>query len=560
MFELFLTGALGSYFLLQRDKQRKLKQIQTKSNLHRKRNQIERKKQEKIYIPRKDNKNDDENENESKNNKSELTDEKYKYIVKQNAHSLQDFRNNKRLHSIYEQNMEKDPIQTVIDVIIQKYLFKNKEEQYEFLELIIEMLNDAVSVFVKEYKLKDNDIKIIFHSRNLLRNLATEFLFTLPNKTSIHLHNYFNMYFKNNLLKWFIILNPNINNYEYIFTRLQYYLSLVLKDVCNYLSNYKEEIFEYFKLNKSYNSIILQEMGSNIEELFKEQNITVTNIKLIDSYHTYLFNSLDSINSINLINSNNSVILNRNPNDTSVINLKINEHKEKTYYYLNFKFYIDYLESSQSNNKIIDANFILFKLLHKNNPYVAKLLNNQSLSSYEYKYSLDESFKFTGISYSYICNRLEDLIYTDKPWELKKYKQYYSQFMYFSFIDLFIKLTNNRHRNSIITLIQNYLRALLEYNRYNQTQNSDEIKLINTMKRKLLNKLSSKTYYKKFIQKIDEYEQNYHGNSKYKNFLILLLKNITIFNNVFNSIYTYCTKGNKISDETIYKGNIKNII
>ena len=183
-------------------------------------------------------------------------------------------------------------------------------------------------------------------------------------------------------------------------------------------------------------------------------------------------------------------------------------------------------------------------------------LNAKHLREYEYKYSLDNTFKFQGLSYTFICTILENHAYRDTPWKNETYKVIYGQLLYFYFIDLFISITNNNSRNSLMSLLKNYIQMLLHDNLSNKNNNM----MANSYK-KIINKHgTSNSKFILLIKKINAYRTIYKEQREFIDYLRFIQTNITIFTNVFNSVYSYCNKGNEIFEENIYSGSISNMI
>ena len=59
------------------------------------------------------------------------------------------------------------------------------------------------------------------------------------------------------------------------------------------------------------------------------------------------------------------------------------------------------------------------------------------------------------------------------------------------------------------------------------------------------------------LKKIHTYNMTYKNNVKYKEFIVFIHGILTFLENVFRSVYTYCTQGNDIFEENLYKGSIK---
>ena len=70
--------------------------------------------------------------------------------------------------------------------------------------------------FTKQFKLDDDDVRLVFYNDIVLRKIAEKFVYTLPNKSNINLSGYFEKYFNSETLEWYVILHPELENYDYI--------------------------------------------------------------------------------------------------------------------------------------------------------------------------------------------------------------------------------------------------------------------------------------------------------------------------------------------------------
>ena len=137
--------------------------------------------------------------------------------------------------------------------------------------------------------------------------------------------------------------------------------------------------------------------------------------------------------------------------------------------------------------------------------------------------------------------------------------------MYFYFIDLFISVHSNRIRNSIVSLFKEYILQLIESNKeftYNDVNNSEATynTLVNKYGKEIGKYKTPPPKFIKLVQKIHDYNELHFKDDKYKKFLEHILVNINIFENVFNSVYSYCTKSNDIFERNLYKGDIEYIV
>ena len=236
--------------------------------------------------------------------------------------------------------------------------FYGKDEQYKFMRLINETFSQAINVFTKKFNIDKDDIKLIFYNDVVLRKMAEKFIYTLPNKSAIHLSDYFDIYFNSDSLDWYIILNPTLDNYDEIHNKLKFYIALIMKQLNTYIILNKNSIFKYFKYNESYKDYIKLELSFIIEQALnnlKEYNRTkqiyeVTKVQGIKGVHLYKYGE-------------QVVLLNNNANKT-LFQLNIVEESNHIKYHQCMNFEVLVKNGVYSNSKEYREKNMPIKILY----------------------------------------------------------------------------------------------------------------------------------------------------------------------------------------------------
>jgi hypothetical protein len=383
----------------------------------------------------------------------------------------------------------------------------------------------------------------------------------------INLSSFFSEHFNQGVFEWKIILHPQLDNYDEIYSKLQFYLARVSRTMNEYITMIRQDMFEYFKYNATYKSYILFELTSELDsillntETFTKMKAAGNEIKRMyigPGAHTYTFED-------DTTDGDSECVLLENKTVGHPIQIKIKETNTTTSYFqtLNIITLITNLQHSGKNNQMniaVPCKLFNVTLHHKNDTFAEHFTKSETnIEEYSYTYVDASKFTFTGVSYKFICELLEHNAYINEPWTIHSYKSVYSRLMYFYFIDLFISVTSNRYRNSIVTLFKEYIGNLINNNK---EFISDDKRIAEQKYNMLIHKYDSKvtTKFITLARKIHEYNELYFKDAKYKQFLNHLHKNMKIFSNIFKSIYGYCTNSNDMFERNLYKGQIKYIV
>ena len=504
--------------------------------------------------------------NSNEQYRNNLTDDVFENIVKkQLVYELDDYKTN-YAYKIPNQ-VDKDfnfnlGIQDDILEFVNENMY-GKNNVYKCMRLINETLEKAIKIFIKEHKLEEDDIKIIFYNDVVLRKIAEKFLYTLSNKSSINLSGYFDTYFNSDSLEWYVILHPELENYDKIHTKLKFYIALIMKQINMYIIVNRREVFEFFKYNNSYKQYIMLQLSSLIDNVLnnmKEYNrdrafYEVDATHITPTVHSYKYED--------------KVVLLNNNADKHLFQLNIVESEENTKFRQCFNFTVLFKNGYFNKNEhykehnlsmSIPIQLATVTLSNKSDSFVNKLImSGNNMRKYSYIFSLEDIFIFNGLSFKFICEQLEENAYEEEPWIIQNWKHIYGRLMFFYLIDLFVSIRSNRIRNSVVTLSKQYIDLLKEINKEFSKGDEQEMERVYKI---LLRKYDEKIDIKliTLIKNIHKYNLTYRYNIKFKEFIEFIYDILLVIENVFRGVYSYCTQSNDIFEKNLYKGNIKYVI
>lgn len=490
-------------------------------------------------------------------------------VKKQLMYELDDYKTN-YVYSVPNQVDQDFKFNLKIQDNILEFINENmygKNNVYKLMRVVNETMNLALEIFSKEFKLDKDDIKFIFYNDVVLRKMVEKFIYTLPNKNSINLSKYFDKYFNSDSLEWYVILHPELENYEDIHKKLSFYIALVMKQINLYITVHKRELFEYFKYNNKYKQYVILKLNSLIENSLnnmKEYNIEkslyeaeMTYIK--PSVHSYKYddnvvllnnNSEEHLFQLNIVENEENIVFHQCLSMNVIIK---NEHFNKNNEYM-----------SHQSSMLIPINLVTVTLGSKTDTFVSKLIRSKNnMRNYSYVFSLDNVFSFNGLSFKFICDILEEKAYDEEPWIELEWKFTYGRLMFFYIIDLFVNIKSNRIRNSVVTLSKKYINLLLDINKEFSKGDEKEMERIYKMiMRKYDNTKNIKLNIKllTLMKNIHRYNLTYRYNVKFKDFIEFIYEILSVNEQIFEGVHTYCTKSNELFENTLYKGDIKYVI
>ena len=498
--------------------------------------------------------------------RNNLSDDDFNFILKNNMmYELDDYKTNYS----YDQPNNIDPeykFETELQDTIMDFFnnnFYNKNNMYKFMRLINETFEQALGLFIKQFKLDDDDIRLVFYNDIVLRKIAEKFVYTLPNKSNINLSGYFEEYFNSETLEWYVVLHPELDKYDYIHSKLKFYIALIMKQINLYIDLNRREIIDYFKYNSGYKQYIKLKLSSVIETVLNNldehkrnsSNFEVEETRILSNVHIYKHND-------------NTVLLNNNAKK-HLFQINIIEKEDKTIYKqcLSFSVLVKnmYFNKKKEHREIKQTILMPIPLFsvtfgNKKDSFIQRLISsNEHVRKYSYVFSLEDVFMFEGLSFKFICDLLENIAYDEEPWILKNWKHTYGRLIFFYLIDLFVNVRSNRLRNSIVTLSVKYINLLKDTNKeFSKGDEKETNRIYEMLLRKYKEKLNVKII--KLIENIHKYNIKYKYNTRFKEFIEFVHNILSIIENIFRSVYDYCTQSNEVFEEKLYKGDIKYLI
>jgi hypothetical protein len=497
--------------------------------------------------------------------RNNLSDKDFELILKkQLVYELDDYKTNYS----YKQDNNVDPefnfnteVQEEILDFVNKQFYK-KPKIYKFMRLVNETFEKAIQLFIKEYKLDDDDIRLVFYNDIILRKIAEKFIYTLSNKSAINLSGYFDKYFNSESLDWYIILHPGLKNYEQIHSKLKFYIALVMKQLNVYIDINRRKIFEYFRYNNAYKQYLKLKLSSIIENSLnnlKEYNRNKPNYEVEETLispnvHTYIYD-------------NKKVLLNNNA-DKHLFQINIIEKENQIKYTqcLNFAVLLKHIQFNKNKQyrDVTQSIFIPIPLIsvvlgNKEDIFTNKLIvSNKNVREYSYVFSLEDMFVFEGLSFKFICECLEKNAYDEEPWIIQNWQHIYGRLMFFYLIDLFVNIRSNRVRNSIVSLSTKYMDLLKDINKEFSKGDEPEMERIYEM---LVRKYTDTDIKLMTLMKhIHRYNLTYRYNVKFKEFMNFIYDILVVIETIFRGVYSYCTQSRDVFEANLYRGDIKDVI
>ena len=498
--------------------------------------------------------------------RNNLSDDDFNFILKNNMmYELDDYKTNYS----YDQpnnidpefNFNTDLQDTIMDFFNNN--FYNKNNMYKFMRLINETFEQALGLFIKQFKLDDDDVRLVFYNDIVLRKIAEKFVYTLPNKSNINLSGYFEKYFNSETLEWYVILHPELENYDNIHSKLKFYIALIMKQINLYIDLNRREIIDYFKYNSGYKQYIKLKLSSVIETVLNSldehkrnsSNFEVEETRILSNVHIYK-------------HDDKTVLLNNNAKK-HLFQINIIEKEDKTIYKqcLSFSVLVKnrYFNKKKEHREIKQSILMPIPLFsvtfgNRKDAFVQRLISsNEHVRKYSYVFSLEDVFVFEGLSFKFICDILENIAYNGEPWILKNWKHTYGRLIFFYLIDLFVNVRSNRLRNSIVTLSVKYVSLLKETNKeFSKGYEEETNRIYEMLLRKYKDKLNVKLI--KLIENIHKYNITYKYNARFKEFIEFIHNILSVIENIFRSVYDYCTQSNEVFEDKLYKGDIKYLI
>lgn len=472
------------------------------------------------------------------------------------------------------------------DIVVNDF-FSTKESLYKFLFTVYKIFEHVINLYIKHNNLKRNDIFFTFKGGNILRIISKEFILELPNYASEKIKDYYSKFFKRSDADFSIYINPELKNYEIIhddLCKLSYHIQDYIR---NLIQNNLQEFFDFFKYNDEYKKKILQK---NLDILNKAEslkdisnirynqgkflNLTFDNIstdnKDIYNYRKDFFSDFikSEKNNKNIkksdINNKNNKFMFISINKTLEFKSNIGDLTKFSLIRTKINFNTILLKDNKKTRLNIAGELIDVSIPHKKDKSVYNIFKNfdKAISRYTMKLN-NEILSFNSYSLEFLIEDLEKILFynAEYPWSDNKYKKRLNRLLYLYFLQMFIEVQSNKKRkNIIINIKKTFIKDINIYSgpkkkkkNFNSKHEKDYLKNIKNINR-------IEYFYSWQIEKILENDYIFIFKKELNNFSNIILENLNILEEAFDDIEIYCEKQQPFEEESIYKGNINNLI
>ena len=390
-------------------------------------------------------------------------------------------------HSSIEQTTEyKDDNRGLKDTFtdfVNDVILNNENSLFNFLYIVTELFQDAISLYKIKQGLKENDVFFILKGGNVLRFVAKNFLFNISGGTADILLNFYSKFFKRSDADFSIIINPSLDNYENVFNDMSLLTYNLLKHIQSIFKINKTRFFEWYKYDDIEKKVLLNDLYKEVQKLELSENDTWKTQKIIGlSFQNISTNNkLSYINPTDIavrfkerFNLNTDTLLWPIDNTNDEIYVSYNEAlsfmKDRLIKFnlirAKYGFSVHYYDQINKKNDVISigGELIDVSIGHRDDAFVSKFYNsvNQYISLFELNISETRLFKFRSYSLIYLFKDLYRILFIDVsyPWNDAKYVKRLNRLFYIGYIDLFTKFPDNKKRLEYLNLLLNILLAV----------------------------------------------------------------------------------------------------
>ena len=390
-------------------------------------------------------------------------------------------------------------------------ILNNENSLFNFLYIVTELFQDAISLYKIKQGLKENDVFFILKGGNVLRFVAKNFLFNISGGTADILLNFYSKFFKRSDADFSIIINPNLDNYENVFNDVSLLTYNLLKHIQSIFQINKARFFEWYKYDNIEKKVLLNDLYTEVQKLELSENDTWKNRKItgLSFQNISTNNELSYINPPDIavrfkerFNLNTDTLLWPIDNTNDEIYVSYNEAlsfmKDRLIKFnlirAKYGFSVHYYDQINKKNDVISigGELIDVSIGHRDDEFVSKFYNsvNQYISLFELNISDSRLFKFRSYSLIYLFKDLYRILFIDVsyPWKDAKYVKRLNRLFYIGYIDLFTKFPDNKKRLDYLNLL---LKILLEVEKIlideNNTNKESELvrESINSLKKNI---------------------------------------------------------------------------
>tara|TARA_Y100000741_G_C18246689_1_gene555771 strand:+ start:10 stop:1914 length:1905 start_codon:yes stop_codon:yes gene_type:complete len=128
---------------------------------------------------------------------------------------------------------------------------------YNFMYIIWKYHNIAINKYIQIKNLKHNDIIFVYKGGNFLSKIAKTYWEKLPDTAVRFLINKYRQYFKKSDMDYSIYINPLLDNYDTIYTDINYISFLIQLQIKDKFLINPTIYFHWYKQNKCYKQTLL---------------------------------------------------------------------------------------------------------------------------------------------------------------------------------------------------------------------------------------------------------------------------------------------------------------
>jgi hypothetical protein len=392
-------------------------------------------------------------------------------------------------------------------------ILNDENSLFNFLYIVTELFQDAISIYKLKKGLKENDIFFILKGGNVLRFVAKNFILNISGGTADILLDFYGKYFKRSDADFSIIINPELADYENIFNDMSLLTYNLLKHIQSIFEINKTRFFEWYKYDDAEKQVLLNDLYNEVLEFDLSKNDTWKDRKItgLAFENIYTSGGLQYMNPPDVavrfkerFNLNTDTLLWSIDNTNHEIYTSYNEAlsfmKDRLIKFnlirAKYGFSVHYYDQSAKKNDVITigGELIDISIGHRDDKSVSKFYKSvkQNISLFELNISDTRLFKFRSYSLIYLFKDIYRILFIDVPypWNDAKYVKRLNRLFYIGYIDLFTKFQDNKKRMDYLNLLLQILLAvekLLIDEHISKTESSIVRESISSMRNKIEN-------------------------------------------------------------------------
>jgi hypothetical protein len=499
----------------------------------------------------------------------------------------------------------------ITDFVVNEFL-KTSEQQKQFIDLIYNSFNDALSLYEQQKGLSKGSIIFLYKGGNILRLIAYEIMHELPGIVSDDINAYYKDSFKKSDADFTIYIDPHLSNFDEIFEDVNNLAFLLQNEIRNEFLSNLSKYFEYYKLNDGQKDNILENYVGKLNETQTIKD------KLYDFDGNFI--SLVFKNNINKGNAEErgkyipkkdfELGFEPNKKDTHLINLKpfqalgfnpaVQQYidKQKTVYKdaslselfisvnktLTFKKGNSIASFSLVRTKVVvnahflptasqkgevyksklvplDGELIDVSIVKKDDDKIEHFLKNKNKYISTYKIGVGENIsEFKAYSLEYLAEDLENILFVQNifPWNDPKYTKRIKRLLLLYFAMLLInKNMSNKKRIEYIDLIKtHFIDVIGEYARMKDKESLKKL-LMNMINFLESSKNEPKIYpFRNFVKNLAMIIKNPELDfTKLGEYVKLIDENLNIMSKMINNLEAYTEQNTMIEEGRLYEIN-----